>query len=116
MKQALDHAELIELEEHIFAIQKLKQEIQKHEQAINWLLELPMPEEKPQVEYPSMTKAALAKAVGSDPRTFRRALRPHQAQLEEMGIRRAAKILTPQAVKYLCEKGIIDLSDLQKNN
>lgn len=117
MKDSLTHDELMKVVEHFFAICKHELEIRKHEQEIYWLLDLPMPQEKPkEKEFPSMSKAELAKAAGVTSRAFRRSLRKHQAELEKMGIRKSAKILPPQAVKYLYDKGEIDIPDLQKNN
>ena len=110
MKQSLDHAELIELAQKVKNVNKQIDEICQ-------FLELPMEENQPlKVEYPAMSKSEFAKIAGYNQRSFRRALRPHQAKLEELGSPRSSKILTSKAVEFLCELLVIDISKLQNNN
>ncbi len=104
MRESLNREQLFDLAHQVL-------NLQKQLTAICQFLELPMPEEKPkEKEFPSMSKAELAKAAGVTSRAFRRSLRKHHAELEKMGIRRSAKILPPQAVKYLYDKGEIDIN------
>lgn len=110
MKQSLDQDQLIELARKILKIKKQISEICQ-------FLELPMDENQPlKVEYPAMSKSEFAKIAGYNQRSFRRALRPHQAKLEELGSPRSSKILTSKAVEFLCKLIVIDISKLQKNN
>ena len=81
--------------------------------AICSILELQLPVvQAPADVYPSATKAELAAAACTTPRTFNRWLALHQDKLCELGVAKKAKILPPVAVKYLCEVFDIDKSAL----
>lgn len=56
-----------------------------------------------------MYKIELARAAGVSLRTFNRWLRSDKQQLEALGCSGTEKLLNPAAVKYLCEKYVIDL-------
>lgn len=59
--------------------------------------------------YRAMYKSELAEAAGVSRSTFRRWLQSDQKKLAELGIARHAKLLSPAAIKYLCEKYVIEL-------
>lgn len=89
-------------------------ELAQHVLAICTILELQIPvAQAPDVVYPSSTKAALAEAAGTNPRTFNRWLQPLQPELSQMGVLPKAKKLPPTAVKLICERLDIDMSALQ---
>ena len=56
-----------------------------------------------------ISKRQLAKLAGVSERTFSRYLASRRHILEEMGINPLARLLPPQAVKYVCEDYCIDL-------
>lgn len=60
-------------------------------------------------KYHSMLKTELARAAGVSNSTFRRWLRTDKIQLEARGCTGNEKLLNPAAVKYLCEKYVIDI-------
>ena len=59
--------------------------------------------------YKSMYKSELAEAAGVSMSTFKRWLKTDKQQLKAMGCLPRSKLLNPAAVKYLCEKYVIDL-------
>lgn len=59
--------------------------------------------------FKSMYKSELADAAGVSMSTFKRWLKTDEQQLKEMGVLPRSKLLNPAAVKYLCEKYVIDL-------
>lgn len=88
-------------------------ELAHHVLAICTILELQIPvAQAPDVVYPSATKAQLAAAAGTNPRTFNRWLQPLQTELYQMGVSPKAKQLPPVAVKLICERLVIDASAL----
>ena len=56
-----------------------------------------------------VSKRQLAKLAGVSDRTFSRYLASRRHIFEEMGINPHARLLPPQAVKYVCEDYCIDL-------
>ncbi|MDR2840797.1 MAG: hypothetical protein LBV75_05980 [Paludibacter sp.] len=56
------------------------------------------------VKYKASYKSDLANAAGVSSETFRRWLKNDTTELSEMKCSTTAKILPPNAVKYLCEK------------
>ena len=58
-----------------------------------------------------ISKRQLAKLAGVSERTFSRYLASRRHILEEMGINPHARLLPPQAVKYICEDYYIDLPE-----
>lgn len=56
-----------------------------------------------------ISKRQLAKLAGVSERTFTRYLRTRRHILEAMGVLPNARLLPPQAVKYICEDYCIDL-------
>lgn len=56
-----------------------------------------------------ISKKKLAELAGVSPRTFTRYLQSRRHILETMGISPHARLLPPQAVKYICEDYCIDL-------
>ena len=56
-----------------------------------------------------ISKRQLAKLAGVSERTFTRYLRTRRHILEAMGVLSNARLLPPQAVKYICEDYCIDL-------
>lgn len=58
-----------------------------------------------------VSKRLLAKLAGVSERTFSRYLSSRRHILEEMGINPHARLLPPQAVKYVCEDYCIDLPE-----
>jgi len=58
-----------------------------------------------------VSKRQLAKLAGVSDRTFSRYLASRRHILEEMGISPNARLLPPQAVKYVCEDYCIDLPE-----
>ncbi len=59
--------------------------------------------------YKAMYKIELARAAGVSLRTFNRWLQTDKIQLEARGCTGNEKLLPPSAVKYLCEKYVIDI-------
>lgn len=57
----------------------------------------------------SMYKSELAELAGVSPRTFTRWLRVHRQELAQVGIPPRAKLLSPKAVRMVCELFCIDL-------
>lgn len=91
-------------------------ELAHHVLAICSILELQLPvAQAPAVSYPSASKAELAAATGSRTtvRTLNRWLKPYHTELIKMGISPKAKLLPPAAVKFICEKLVVDVSALQ---
>lgn len=88
-------------------------EVVQHVLAICTILDLQLPVvQAPADVWPSATKAELATAAGTTTRTFNRWLQPYQTELSQMGISPKAKQLPPNAVKFICEKLVIDKSAL----
>ena len=58
-----------------------------------------------------ISKRELARLAGVSPRTFSRYVASRQHILDAMGVPPQAKLLPPQAVKYLCEDYCIDLPE-----
>ena len=58
-----------------------------------------------------ISKRQLAKLAGVSERTFSRYLSSRRHIFEEMGINLHARLLPPQAVKYVCEDYCIDLPE-----
>ena len=56
-----------------------------------------------------MYKSELADAAGVSRETFRRWLRSDRQQFAQWHIPVKAKLLPPHAVRYLCEKYVIDI-------
>ena len=56
-----------------------------------------------------ISKKQLAELAGVSPRTFTRYLATRRHILDAMGISPKARLLPPQAVKYVCEDYCIDL-------
>jgi hypothetical protein len=56
-----------------------------------------------------MYKSELAKLAGVSPRTFRRYLATRRSILTAMGISPHARLLPPQAVRFISEDYCIDL-------
>lgn len=50
------------------------------------------------------TKAEIADALGVSASTLKNWLRSRQKALEDMGISPYAKVLTPKAVKFICDE------------
>lgn len=59
--------------------------------------------------YRAMYKSELADAAGVSRETFRRWLRSDRQQFAQWHIPVKAKLLPPHAVRYLCEKYVIDI-------
>ncbi|MBR0296397.1 MAG: hypothetical protein IJQ95_03270 [Paludibacteraceae bacterium] len=57
----------------------------------------------------SMYKSELATAAGVSLSTFRRWLQSDRKELALLGVGPKTKMLPPSAVKYLCEKYVIEL-------
>ena len=60
--------------------------------------------------YRSMYHYELANAAGVSTKTFNRWLQTDREKLLELGCLPRSHLITPQAVKYLCEKYVIDLN------
>lgn len=58
-----------------------------------------------------ISKRELARMAGVSERTLSRYIHARQHVLSEMGIPPKARLLPPQAVKYLCEDYCIDICD-----
>lgn len=56
-----------------------------------------------------ISKKQLAELAGVSPRTFTRYLKSRRYILDAMGVLPNARLLPPQAVKYICEDYCIDL-------
>ena len=63
------------------------------------------------MNYKSMYKFELADAAGVTRQTFYNWTLDDQEALKEMGVKRTGKMLTPKAVKFLCEKYDIALKN-----
>ena len=61
------------------------------------------------MSYKSMYKNELADAAGVSRQTFYNWTREDQDILRAMGVTRTAKLLTPKAVQFLCEKYCISI-------
>lgn len=59
----------------------------------------------------AMYKNELARAAGVSADTFRRWTIASRADLERLGVSTTTKLLNPAAVRYLCDKFVIDLDD-----
>jgi len=59
--------------------------------------------------YRAMYKSELADAAGVSRQTLWSWLRSDAKELAAMGVSRNTKLLPPQAVRYLCEKYVIDI-------
>ena len=57
----------------------------------------------------AMLKSELAAAAGVSKETFRRWLRTDAAYLQNHGVKKTAKILPPNVVKYLMDKYCIEM-------
>lgn len=60
--------------------------------------------------YKSMYKNELADAAGVSIGTFRRWIKQDEAVLFSLGCKRNSQLLNPAAVKYLCEKYVIEIN------
>ena len=60
--------------------------------------------------YKAMYKSELARAAGVSTAVFRVWLQSDKQALEAMGITPRQQLLPPVAVRYLCEKYVIDVS------
>ncbi|MGM9805825.1 MAG: hypothetical protein ACI3Z7_05240 [Candidatus Aphodosoma sp.] len=58
-----------------------------------------------------MYKNELARAAGVSSDTFRRWLSASRNELEALGVSPNAKLLNPAAVRYLCEKFVIEFDE-----
>ena len=56
-----------------------------------------------------ISKSTLAQLAGVSYRTFNRYLKTRKHILDALGVKRYARLLPPQAVKYVCEDYCIDL-------
>lgn len=56
-----------------------------------------------------MLKSELAAKAGVSPSTFKRWLHRHQKELYSLGVSPNAKLIPPNAVRYICEMYGIDL-------
>ena len=61
-------------------------------------------------KYKSMYKNEIARAAGVSTATFRTWMKSDKQALETMGITPRQQLLPPVAVRYLCEKYDIDIS------
>ena len=68
------------------------------------------------VSYPdrTMSKAELAAMFGVTTRTFAKLLHPLREQLRQMGVSDKAKLLPPQAVKFVCKE--LDIVNQRNKN
>lgn len=60
-------------------------------------------------QYKSMFRYELAAAAGVSMKTFSRWLKSDSEYLRTIGVDTKVKLLPPIAVKYICEKYVIDL-------
>ena len=63
-----------------------------------------------------ISKKQLAQLAGVSDRTFSRYLQTRRHILEAMGVSLHARLLPPQAVKYVCEDYCIDLPQNLRTN
>lgn len=56
-----------------------------------------------------MYKSELAAYAGVCTKTLRRWLQPYQQQLNELGVKPKDQMLSPKAVKFICDKLSIDV-------
>lgn len=63
------------------------------------------------MNYKSMYKNELAEAAGVSRQTFYNWTKQDQTVLSSMGVGRTAKLLTPKAVQFLCEKYCITIEE-----
>ena len=59
----------------------------------------------------SMLKSELAERAGVSLSTFGRWLKRHTEELERMGVTPRSKVLPPIAVRYVCERYGIDITN-----
>lgn len=59
--------------------------------------------------YKAMYKFEIAAAAGVSTRTLRRWIRTDKEYFNSVGVSETTKLLPPIAVKYLCEKYVIEL-------
>ena len=57
----------------------------------------------------AMYKSELAAYAGVSTRTLRRWLKPYQQQLNEIGMKPKDQLLSPKAVKFICDQLSIDI-------
>lgn len=57
----------------------------------------------------AMYKSELAAYAGVSTRTLRRWLKPYQQQLNEIGVKPKDQLLSPKAVKFICDQLSIDI-------
>lgn len=57
----------------------------------------------------AMYKSELAAYAGVSTRTLRRWLMPYRQQLNEMGVKPKDQLLSPKAVKFICDQLSIDI-------
>ena len=62
------------------------------------------------MSYKAMYKNELARAAGVSTAVFRTWMKSDKKALEAMGITPRQQLLPPVAVRYLCEKYVIDVS------
>ena len=62
------------------------------------------------MSYKAMYKNELARAAGVSTAVFRTWMKSDKQALEAMGITPRQQLLPPVAVRYLCEKYVIDVS------
>ena len=62
------------------------------------------------MSYKAMYKNEIARAAGVSTATFRTWMKSDKQALETMGITPRQQLLPPVAVRYLCEKYVIDVS------
>lgn len=59
----------------------------------------------------AMYKNELARAAGVSSDTFRRWMASSRNELKELGVTPNTKLLNPAAVRYLCEKFVIEIEE-----
>ena len=57
----------------------------------------------------AMYKSELATYAGVSTKTLRRWLKPYQQQLTELGMQPKDQLLSPKAVKFICDQLSIDI-------
>ena len=57
----------------------------------------------------SMTKSQLADCAGISVKTLMRWCKPYSQELQQMGLRRDSRVLSPAAVMFIAKKFCIDI-------